>query len=52
MKKTIIAIASALTLAAIAQSALATCNYPDDIASDGSRCGGRAASVRPGGTYR
>lgn len=25
------------------------CNYPDDIAADGSRCGGRAASVRPGG---
>ncbi|MHC5615458.1 MAG: hypothetical protein ACYTXA_31950 [Nostoc sp.] len=25
------------------------CNVPDDIARDGSRCGGRAASVRPGG---
>jgi hypothetical protein len=25
------------------------CNSPDDRASDGSRCGGRAASVRPGG---
>jgi hypothetical protein len=25
------------------------CRYPDDLASDGSRCGGRAASVRPGG---
>lgn len=25
------------------------CDYPDDIARDGSRCGGRAASVRPGG---
>ncbi|NMF84622.1 hypothetical protein [Nodosilinea sp. P-1105] len=24
------------------------CNSPDDRASDGSRCGGRAASVRPG----
>ncbi len=23
------------------------CNSPDDIAADGSRCGGRAASVRP-----
>ncbi|HEY9881370.1 MAG TPA: hypothetical protein V6D29_23135 [Leptolyngbyaceae cyanobacterium] len=25
------------------------CNVPSDIASDGSRCGGRAASVRSGG---
>lgn len=25
------------------------CDYPDDIARDGSRCGDRAASVRPGG---
>ena len=25
------------------------CQNPDDRASDGSRCGGRAASVRPGG---
>ena len=25
------------------------CQNPDDIAADGSRCGGRAASVRPGG---
>ena len=25
------------------------CQFPDDIAADGSRCGNRAASVRPGG---
>lgn len=25
------------------------CKYPDDIASDGSRCGNRASSVRAGG---
>ena len=25
------------------------CNVPSDIAADGSRCGNRAASVRPGG---
>ena len=25
------------------------CDYPDDVAKDGSRCGARAASVRPGG---
>ena len=28
-----------------------TCLYPSDIAADGSRCGNRAASVRPGGRY-
>ena len=26
-----------------------SCNNPNDRASDGSRCGGRAASERPGG---
>jgi len=25
------------------------CNDPSDIASDGSRCGDRASSVKPGG---
>lgn len=25
------------------------CDYPDDMARDGSRCGDRAASIRPGG---
>jgi hypothetical protein len=25
------------------------CTYPDDRASDGSRCGGRASTIRPGG---
>jgi hypothetical protein len=30
-------------------SSSGVCNYPDDIASDGSRCGGRAASERRGG---
>ena len=25
------------------------CQFPDDRAADGSRCGDRAASVRPGG---
>ena len=30
-------------------SAEGPCDTPDDIASDGSRCGGRAASERPGG---
>ena len=26
-----------------------SCDYPDDVARDGSRCGNRAASVKPGG---
>jgi hypothetical protein len=30
-------------------SSFARCDNPDDIAADGSRCGGRAASSRPGG---
>ncbi|MTJ36722.1 transmembrane anchored protein [Dolichospermum sp. UHCC 0260] len=30
-------------------SSSGNCQNPDDIAADGSRCGGRAASVRPGG---
>lgn len=35
---------------ALSASAVAgNCTYPDDIAADGSICGGRAASVRPGG---
>lgn len=25
------------------------CQSPDDVAADGSRCGGRASSVKPGG---
>jgi hypothetical protein len=27
------------------------CHEPSDRASDGSRCGGRAASERPGGSF-
>jgi hypothetical protein len=30
-------------------SSAGNCQNPDDIAADGSRCGNRAASVRPGG---
>jgi Flp pilus assembly secretin CpaC len=29
--------------------AVNTCMHPDDVAADGSRCGDRAASVKPGG---
>jgi len=35
-------------LGAVGQ-AFASCDIPSDRASDGSRCGGRAASERPGG---
>lgn len=33
----------------ISQALAGQCDYPDDRARDGSRCGNRAASVRPGG---
>lgn len=38
-----------LVIALLAGQAMAACDYPDDTAADGSRCGGRAASERPGG---
>jgi hypothetical protein len=38
-----------LMLSLMAGQAMAACDYPDDIAADGTRCGGRAASERPGG---
>lgn len=37
-----------IAFASIGQ-AFASCDVPSDTASDGSRCGGRAASERPGG---
>lgn len=46
MKFLTVAIISLLSFGSIANAA---CNYPGDTASDGSRCGGRAASERPGG---
>lgn len=39
----------ALAVFASVGQAFASCTYPDDTASDGSRCGGRASSSRPGG---
>lgn len=45
MKKILLAVLMALSASAVAGN----CTYPDDIAADGSICGGRAASVRPGG---
>ncbi|MFD0987699.1 hypothetical protein [Methyloligella solikamskensis] len=44
------ALLAALSATAISTSAIAgPCNVPSDRASDGSRCGDRAASERPGG---
>ena len=46
-----------MLLAAFASALAATpadagpCTNPDDRAADGSRCGGRASTVRPGGKY-
>ncbi|MCS2163701.1 hypothetical protein MUU47_21755 [Scandinavium sp. H11S7] len=45
MKKILFALLMVLTTSAFAGH----CDYPDQLASDGSICGGRAASVRPGG---
>lgn len=33
----------------LSSAAFARCDYPDDLDSAGRRCGGRAASVIPGG---
>ncbi|MCF1454853.1 transmembrane anchored protein [Agrobacterium vitis] len=46
MRTLTLSIAILLGLTAVSY---ASCNQPDDRASDGSRCGGRAASERPGG---
>lgn len=46
MKFFAIAILALMSMSAVANAA---CNYASDRASDGSRCGGRAASERPGG---
>jgi hypothetical protein len=40
---------SLLISSIIALPVSARCDYPDDLDSIGRRCGGRAASVRPGG---
>lgn len=44
MKKVIFAV---LMLSSIGQAF--ACTYPWDTAADGSRCGGRASTIRPGG---
>jgi hypothetical protein len=48
MKKLLFAFLFALTFMSTIES-FAQCDNPWDTASDGSRCGGRASSQRPGG---
>lgn len=48
MKKWILVLAFALMTISSGASA-GNCDYPWQTAKDGSRCGNRAASVRPGG---
>lgn len=48
MKTLKLALLALLTFAATVP-AFAACDNPDDRAADGSRCGGRSASSRPGG---
>lgn len=47
MKKFILTVAVLLSLATNAYAG--NCDNPDDRASDGSRCGDRSATSRPGG---
>jgi hypothetical protein len=41
--------ATALLISISPSAQAGRCNYPDDLDARGHRCGGRAASVRPGG---
>jgi len=43
------AIIAMLVVMTTAGAALADCTYPTDMARDGSWCGDRASTVRPGG---
>lgn len=47
--KSILVVAMVLVVTVMSTVAFARCDSPDDRAADGSRCGGRAASERPGG---
>jgi hypothetical protein len=48
MQQTLLAIFMLISLT-IALPVSARCDYPENLDSIGRRCGGRAASVRPGG---
>jgi hypothetical protein len=48
MKTLKIVMLALLAFASVSQ-AFAACDNPGDRAADGSRCGGRASSERPGG---
>lgn len=45
----ILVVGALLSSISPAAAAAGSCVLPSDIAKDGSRCGGRASSVRPGG---
>jgi len=50
MKKTCLTLILTFCFMALCSDVLAgNCDYPWQSASDGSSCGGRAASMRPGG---
>lgn len=47
--KNLFVLALAVAGIMVSSMAQARCDYPDDVASDGTRCGGRSADSRPGG---
>lgn len=49
MRHNLLLVAVMLAATTFSTSSHARCDYPDDRDSAGNRCGGRAASVRPGG---
>jgi hypothetical protein len=49
MRKVISVAVLAASLFVSAQAMAGNCTNPDDRAADGSRCGDRASTVRPGG---
>lgn len=46
--KTVV-LALVLSVVSVGAALAGNCTYPSDQAADGSRCGDRASSVRPGG---
>lgn len=49
MKKTFALLLTAAALSLAALTSAKACDHSWETASDGSRCGGRAADMRPGG---
>lgn len=50
MKKIFLTFLVMISLGGASQAFAGNCNHDDDHASDGSRCGGRSADSRPGGS--